>query len=34
MSGDDMNILIDVAAEFDCPLYDPQEDERFDRRVA
>lgn len=30
MSGDDMNILIEIAAEFDCPLYDPQEDRRFD----
>jgi hypothetical protein len=34
MSGDDMNTLIDVAAEFECPLYDPQEDRRFDGRVA
>jgi hypothetical protein len=34
MSGDDMNIFIDVAAEFECPLYDPQEDRRFDGRVA
>jgi hypothetical protein len=34
MSGDDMNILIDVAAELECPLYDPQEDRRFDGRVA
>lgn len=30
MSGDDMNILIEIAAEFECPLYDPQEDRRFD----
>lgn len=30
LSGDDMNAIIDVAAEFDCPLYDPQEDRRFD----
>jgi hypothetical protein len=32
MSGDDMNLLIDTAAEFECPLYDPQEDRRFDGR--
>jgi hypothetical protein len=30
MSGDDMNKFIDIAAEFDCPLYDPQDDRRFD----
>lgn len=34
LSGNDMNMLIDIAAEFDCPLYDPQEDRRFDGRVA
>ena len=34
MSADDMNTLIDVAAEFECPLYDPQEDKRFDGRAA
>jgi hypothetical protein len=34
MAGDDMNTIIDVAAEFECPLYDPQEDRRFDGRVA
>ena len=34
LSGDDMNALIDIAAEFECPLYDPQEDRRFDGRVA
>lgn len=34
MAGDDMNTLIDTAAEFECPLYDPQEDRRFDGRVA
>ena len=34
MSDDDMNTLIDVAAEFECPLYDPQEDKRFDGRAA
>ena len=34
MSGDDMNTLVDTAAEFECPLYDPQEDRRFDGRVA
>src|SRR5262245_52479560 len=30
MSGDDMNTLIDIAVEFECALYDPQEDRRFD----
>jgi hypothetical protein len=30
MAGDDMNTLIAIAAEFECPLYDPQEDRRFD----
>ena len=29
MSGDDMNALIDIAAEFQCPLYDPQDDKRY-----
>jgi hypothetical protein len=27
---DDANRIIDVANEFDCPLYDPQKNERFD----
>ena len=30
MTGDDMNIFIDILLEFDCPLYDPQVGERFD----
>lgn len=30
VSADDMNKIIDVLAEFDCPLYDPQVDRRFD----
>ena len=30
MSEDDMNTLIDIAAKFDCPLYDPQVSMRFD----
>ncbi len=30
MSGEDMNRLMDVMQEFDCPLYDPQLGERFD----
>jgi hypothetical protein len=34
MSGDDMNTLIETAVEFECPLYDPQEDRRYDGRVA
>lgn len=34
MAGDDMNTIIDVAAEFECSLYDPQKDKRFDGRTA
>jgi hypothetical protein len=34
MSGDDMNTLIEIAAELDCRLYDPQEDRKFDGGVA
>ncbi|MAT72744.1 MAG: hypothetical protein CMJ58_24965 [Planctomycetaceae bacterium] len=30
MDGEDMNSIIDVAAEFGCPLYDPQVGQRFD----
>lgn len=30
MSGDDMNLLIDVMLAFECPLYDPQTATRFD----
>jgi hypothetical protein len=30
MIGEDMNKFIDIAAEFDCPLYDPQVGQRFD----
>lgn len=30
MDGEDMNRFIDVANEFDCPLYDPQVGERYD----
>lgn len=30
MTGDDMNKVIDVAHRFECPLYDPQVNERFD----
>lgn len=30
MSGDDMNLLMDVMLDFDCPLYDPQISTRFD----
>jgi hypothetical protein len=33
MAGEDMNRIIDIAAELKCPLYDPQEDRRFDGRV-
>ncbi len=29
MEGEDMNAFIDIAAEFGCPLYDPQVEERF-----
>jgi hypothetical protein len=30
MDGEDINKFIDVGAEFDCPLYDPQVNQRFD----
>jgi len=30
MAGEDMNLFIDIATEFGCPLYDPQTGERFD----
>lgn len=30
MSQDDMNRIIDILFEYDCPLYDPQISERFD----
>jgi hypothetical protein len=29
VSGEGMNRVIEVAAAYDCPLYDPQTDERF-----
>ena len=32
MEGDDMNIFIDIANEYDCPLYDPQVGKRYDGR--
>jgi len=30
LHGPDMNRLVDLAAKFGCPLYDPQTGERFD----
>jgi len=30
LSDEDMNTLIDIAAEFECPLYDPQTSTRYD----
>jgi hypothetical protein len=30
LTGDEMNLFIDIASEFGCPLYDPQVGERFD----
>lgn len=30
MAGEDMNKIIDVLLEFNCPLYDPQVGKRFD----
>ncbi len=27
-SNDDMNTFVDIGIKFDCPLYDPQTDER------
>ncbi len=32
MDEDDMNKFIDIMYEYDCPLYDPQENKRFDER--
>ena len=29
MDGNDVNKFIDIASEFDCPLYDPQVGERY-----
>jgi hypothetical protein len=29
MPGEEMNAFIDIAAEFQCPLYDPQDDKRY-----
>jgi hypothetical protein len=34
MSGDDMNILVDIAVAFDCRLYDPQTGKRYDGSAA
>ena len=30
MTGEEMNVFIEIAAEVGCPLYDPQVGERFD----
>lgn len=30
LSGDDMNRIIDIMLKFNCPLYDPQIETRFD----
>lgn len=30
VAGEDMNRFIDIAANFGCPLYDPQVDKRFE----
>lgn len=30
MTGDEMNVLIDIMRGFGCPLYDPQVSDRFD----
>jgi hypothetical protein len=32
MESEDMNKFIDIANEFDCPLYDPQVGKRYDGR--
>ncbi|MFH6992960.1 hypothetical protein [Flavobacterium sp. FlaQc-48] len=31
MTGDDMNRIIEVLLQFDCPLYDPQTSTRYDQ---
>jgi hypothetical protein len=33
LSSDDMNTLIDIAVKFQCCLYDPQNDKRYDEHV-
>lgn len=30
MSGEDMNKIVDIGLDFDCPLFDPQVGKRFD----
>ena len=30
MTSDEMNVFIDIACEFGCPLYDPQAGKRYD----
>ncbi len=30
MSGNDMNLFIDIGEKFTCPLYDPQVNQRYD----
>lgn len=30
MSGYDMNLLMDMMSDFNCPVYDPKEAVRFD----
>jgi hypothetical protein len=30
LAGEDMNVFIDIASEFGCPLYDPQVGQRFE----
>ena len=34
LSGDDMNVLVDIAVAFDCRLYDPQTRTRYDGNAA
>jgi hypothetical protein len=30
MTGEEMNVFIDIGIEFGCPLYDPQTGQRFE----
>lgn len=32
MNGEDMNRIIEVMNRYDCPLYDPQVSERYDKK--
>jgi len=31
MTGDDMNLIMEIMYNYECPLYDPQVSERYDK---